>query len=88
MTSPHPNEVLPILPVNSVTYLPGCSASPPNKRLKLTAPRLSEEWRLCADRFRGRLKGRGAGGGRRLQLRRIPLGGAPMSSMWRVRRVL
>ncbi len=25
MTSPHPNEVLPILPVNSVTYLPGCS---------------------------------------------------------------
>ncbi len=26
MTSPHPNEVLPILPVNSVTYLPGCSA--------------------------------------------------------------
>ena len=62
--------------------------SPPNKRLKLTAPRLSEEWRLCADRFRGRLKGRGAGGGRRLQLRRIPLGGAPMSSMWRVRRVL
>ena len=28
-TSPHPHEVLPILPVNSVTYLPGCSTRRP-----------------------------------------------------------
>jgi hypothetical protein len=25
LTPPHPNEVLPIIPVNSVTSLPGCS---------------------------------------------------------------
>ena len=27
LTFPHPHEVLPVLPVNFVTYLPGCSRS-------------------------------------------------------------
>src|SRR5207247_10698075 len=49
----------------------------PNKRLRLPAPGLGEELRLCAGALRGSLNHRGAGGGRRRSLSAIRYAAIP-----------